>query len=126
MTYAKNREDFVRAMVAEFGDTIATRAAIRVFLREAMVHAGLSVAQCNGPQTPQDRAMPWDDWEARRALKESECEARILKAAGAISARVKFGGDPRGFTVKVMMPRTGAYNSWGGASEGFGVPTRDI
>lgn len=124
MSYSKAREEFVRAMVAEFGDNIKTRAAIRVLTREAHVHMACAVAQCNGPETPLDKAQSWDEWEANRARREAECEARIGKAAQSIGATVRTGGDPRGFTVKVMMPRTGAYNSWGGAADGFGVPTR--
>jgi hypothetical protein len=32
-----------------------------------------------------------------------------------------FGGDPRGYTVKVHLPNH-AYNTWGGAESGYGVP----
>lgn len=35
--------------------------------------------------------------------------------------RPKFGGDPRGFTVKLVLP-DGRHNTWGGKEEGWGVP----
>jgi hypothetical protein len=35
--------------------------------------------------------------------------------------RVRFGGDPRGYTVKLTMP-DGRYDTWGGPAEGIGVP----
>lgn len=33
------------------------------------------------------------------------------------------GGDPRGFTVKLLFP-SGIYNTWGGKESGYGVPQR--
>lgn len=126
MTYAKARAEFSAAMIAEFGDRKETRAAVRELFILANAHMTRSVEQCNGP-TDRERAargFDWDEWEETRAASERETERRILAIAETIGARVKLGGDPRGFTVKLMMPKTGAYNSWGGAEEGFGVPTR--
>ena len=61
-------------------------------------------------------------------LNERE-DARASKAADAardmarlIGATAIVGGDPRGYCLKLVLP-TGRYNTWGGAEEGWGVPT---
>ena len=34
------------------------------------------------------------------------------------------GGDPRGYCTKLRL-KSGRYNTWGGAEDGWGVPTRE-
>jgi hypothetical protein len=48
-------------------------------------------------------------------------EAKIRAICEEIGCGVKLGGDPRGYTVKVIVP-SGRYNTWGGAEDGWGVP----
>ncbi len=54
---------------------------------------------------------------------EARLEAQAAELVAPYAVKLKFGGDPRGFVVKVMTPQTGRFNSMGGASEGWGVPT---
>jgi hypothetical protein len=46
---------------------------------------------------------------------------RIKKLAKERDFGVKFKDDPRGYTVRLLLP-SGAYNTWGGKEEGYGVP----
>lgn len=107
--------------------------AVSVLLRLAAEHQSAWVAQCSGPDDAAVRAANRMSPQACTAVytqHEAHTMARIEASEKALRAWAKrhgvalrLGGDPRGFTVKVMMPRTGAYNTWGGESEGFGVPT---
>lgn len=53
--------------------------------------------------------------------RKDAVEARIEALCAGVGVRVKFGGDPRGYTVKVFFP-SGRSNTWGGAEDGWGVP----
>ena len=114
--------------------------AARALLRHSRTHGNLAVQYCNGPehlngpspydwqaQSEQHRA--WingnrterETWEEQREWKELACEKRIREICAGFNLPVHFGGDPRGFTVKLKLSR-GAYNTWGGSEEGYGVP----
>lgn len=56
-----------------------------------------------------------------KANHADKCEEAIKILCNQIGCRVDFGGDPRGYTVKVFLP-SGTYNTWGGAESGWGVP----
>lgn len=59
--------------------------------------------------------------------REMLLEKRIAELVAALPTvqgqpiTVKFGGDPRGYTVKLIMA-SGKSNTWGGAEDGYGVP----
>ena len=61
-----------------------------------------------------------DRTTAALEAKEQRIEARITSLLQPHGITVKFGGDPRGFTVKLHLP-SGRSNSWGGPEEGFGI-----
>ena len=63
---------------------------------------------CNYQLTPQQE-------KREKALAD-----RVLAICGGWNVSVKFGGDPRGFVVKLMLP-DGSYNTWGGKEEGWGI-----
>jgi hypothetical protein len=98
--------EFIVAMAREFP---AARAEQLVeLMRLAKRHDALAVRECNvGDVT--DTA-----WE--------RIQAKIGELCKEIGCKVKCGGDPRGYTVKVFLP-SGRYNTWGGAEEGWGVPS---
>lgn len=83
--------------------------------RHAATHRRLQETACNRELTPQEMT------------QEGRCEEHIrylverLPLVGGQPIRVKFQGDPRGYTVKLIMP-DGRYDTWGGAAEGLGVP----
>lgn len=146
MTYQTERENFIARIVKELPDTFsvgeATNAA-RLILRHANTYARLAVESCNGhpwqSQTPFGWATMTDEakreynaklskaqdrWDARIERDEKRIEKRITEICAPLGLTPRFGGDPRGYTVSLHLP-SGAYNSWGGAENGYGVPTRD-
>lgn len=64
-----------------------------------------------------------EDEQARVEKRDERNDAAITKLCEDHGFRANLSGDPRGYTVKIILP-TGAYNTAGGASEGYGVPTR--
>ena len=60
---------------------------------------------------------------ATKALerREGQIERRIRNRCELLGFRVEFGGDPRGYCVRVFVP-SGKSNTWGGAECGYGVP----
>lgn len=85
--------------------------------RHAKTYARFQEAACNREMT---------SWEVRR---EAQVEARIvalvesLPHTGEGPIAIKLQGDPRGFTVKLVLPPCyRAYDTWGGVEDGFGVP----
>lgn len=62
-----------------------------------------------------------DETRAGCEAKEAHLEIDIQKIAKHFGLRVKFDGDPRGFTVKLHAPHGDVGNTWGGDSVGYGV-----
>lgn len=60
--------------------------------------------------------------EAIRATCEELTKLRGEKLGSEYQFTPKFSGDPRGYTVKLLLP-SGSFNTMGGLEEGFGVPT---
>lgn len=58
------------------------------------------------------------------AQEEYELENALRAYVGGPITAVNLSGDPRGFTVKLIL-QSGEYNSWGGKESGYGVPTRE-
>lgn len=87
-------------------------------MRLARRHGRMQERLCNGYE---------DAGQQARAEKADERnEQRItdlLKSSPAFACveRPNLGGDPRGYTVKIIL-KSGQYNTWGGAEEGWGVP----
>lgn len=61
-----------------------------------------------------------DKTTAALEAKEQRIEQRITSLLKPYGITVTFGGDPRGYTVKLSLP-SGKYNSWGGKESGFGI-----
>lgn len=114
--------------------------AARALLRHAHTHGNLAVQQCNGPQhlngpSPYNwhkepvKHTEWingnhaamEAWEARLERDQERVEKRIKEICAGFNLPVTLGGDPRGFTVKLKLS-SGAYNTWGGSEDGYGVP----
>jgi len=81
-------------------------------MRCASTHGRLAVHHCNGdcPYRHDENGVCW---------KETRIERQILRELEPYEVSAKFGGDPRGCTVKLTVP-DGWTNDWG--NEGICVP----
>jgi len=66
---------------------------------------------CNGQEGPRDEA------------REKSIERQVSGLAGRYGLAARFSGDPRGYCIKLCVTgkKKPVYNTWGGASEGYGV-----
>lgn len=127
----KEREQFIVDFVhetASSGKSMAERMFdARRILRHAATHARLAEESCNGHPCQSSASMPvaeigklQDRWDKRIEKQEARIENLIRDICTAYTLPVTFGGDPRGFTVKLHFS-SGRFNSWGGREEGYGV-----
>ena len=72
----------------------------------------LAEANCNGFRDTADQ-------DANERATE-RCQARVVKALSPYGITARFGGDPRGVMIELVLPRTKRTNGWGG--EGYCVP----
>lgn len=79
-------------------------------MRHGHRHGGLACALCNG-------VIEQDEYERR----QGKIRDKLTGLLGVLGIGVKFGGDPRGFTVKLLLPSKRS-NTWGGEEDGWGVP----
>ena len=98
----------------------------------ALIKIGAGVARwavkaCNGEGTWKPYASGggggWH-WGEEHDTAKDKADARALAKLQAIAdrygAKVKLGGDPRGYVVKLILA-SGRHNTWGGAPDGWGV-----
>lgn len=78
-------------------------------IRLAATHQRLRVESCNRELTE------------REEKRLENTRKKITDISAACNCEARCGGDPRGYTVKLVMPH-GAYNTWGGEEEGYGIP----
>lgn len=90
---------------------IACRMAAQV-MRHAATYQRLQEAACERSLTEREKAT--------EAATEKHILA-LLDGKNGPGAKARFGGDPRGYTVKLVFP-SGHNNTWGGAEDGWGVP----
>ena len=93
----------------------ARRAATSI-VRDAKTLGRIAVRDCNGePVSPEMRE------------REGRCMVRVGQWCRRFGLGAHFNGDPRGFPVKVTgltdVHGRPAYNTWGGASDGWGIGT---
>jgi len=80
----------------------------------------INTRQCNGYMNERT----WKEDEAaklRDERREAKLRAKAEELAKRIGLSIHFNGDPRGAAIKIHTPRTGAYNSFGGAEDGWCV-----
>lgn len=87
---------------------------VHTLLRLARQHQNIAEKQCNESLTQAD------EMRERSIQAKIERVARVLFEGNIL--KIEFGGDPRGFTVKLHF-KSGVYNSWGGKESGYGIPT---
>ena len=88
--------------------------------RNAATYGRIQEAWCSVEMSPQQTSGT-ERREKNLERRISELVEQLPTVKGE-QITVKFGGDPRGYTVKLIMPDH-RYNSWGGAEDGIGVAT---
>lgn len=130
MATTKEREQFVAFMQRELATfpPAEVEQAARLLLRHAATHGRLAEESCNGHPAQGSPSMDvkslgklQEKWDARIEREEKRIEKRIGEICAPFGIRPDFGGDPRGYTVKLFLP-SGKYNTWGGKESGYGVP----
>lgn len=108
----KDREEFVAVLTRELSAEPPHQCAnlARDLMRLGSTHSCLCVQWCNGP------------WDKSDEVKLDRVRERIVKLVEPYGIKANCHGDPRGFTVKLLLP-SGRYNTWGGKEDGWGVPT---
>lgn len=98
----------------------------------ALIKIGAGVARwavkaCNGEGTWKPYASGggsgwhWgDENDAAKEKADARALAKLQAIADRYGAKVKLGGDPRGYVVKLILA-SGRHNTWGGAADGWGV-----
>lgn len=121
MTKHKEQLEFISKLYDETPDVIlgnlqpgSLREDATELMRLARRHGRLQERRCN-----EDIG---EEGEKADELLEARISFHVTRPSlrGSIKT-VTFGGDPRGYTVKVQL-LSGACNTWGGAEEGWGVP----
>lgn len=104
--------------------TYEVREAARIFLTGAARHSRLAEDLCNGHPanySPHLDARTLGElqeaWEARIEKAEARCEARLTKLAASLGLGIEFQGDPRGYTVRLLVGPAEARRE-------LGVPSR--
>lgn len=86
----------------------------RKMVRLAKKHQHYQGLLCNRELTP---------GEVKADLKVEEQLRVIVKEEIGKGCTVRFMGDPRGYTVRLLGFDDDAFNTWGGKESGYGVPT---
>ena len=129
-TKARERLEFVAQLQRALPDRPAHLVvdAARLLMRHAATHGRLAVESCNGHPAQSSPTLDaktinrlQDAWDKRIEKSEAQAEKRITAICADLGLRPDFGGDPRGYTVKVHLPNH-AYNTWGGRESGWGIP----
>jgi hypothetical protein len=106
-----DRKDFLEVLCVESDeDRERTMQVGRALIRQSITHGRYAVMECNGDG---------GEWREHRQEVVSD---RLERMAESLGVTLELGGDPRGYTVKLMTPKSGRYNTWGGAECGWGVP----
>ena len=62
-----------------------------------------------------------ESWSDKDERADDRLDEHINAIAARLGVRVTIGGDPRGHVVHLMTPKTGRYNTFGGADVGWGL-----
>jgi hypothetical protein len=105
-----------RANVPNFRPSVfgqASRHLIQDMVNKAKRHHSVQEKYCSEDMSDENRA--------RAESVEAGLERDIIEIAHGFGLKVRFGGDPRGFTVRLLAPKEDVYNTWGGPIHGYGI-----
>jgi hypothetical protein len=108
---ATEREQFLMQLAREFPDKSAYDIGRigRLLLRHSVSHGRNAEAQCNGPGDYVNRieypraGEIYAEHEARCEKREAALEKRMTALATELGCAIQFQGDPRGWTVRLML-----------------------
>jgi hypothetical protein len=104
------------ALEADCGPTAAVNFLDAVLPKARELHR-IYERQCNGHQTSSGQ---WDEKAANKdEAREDALERQLLQLGAKMGLEVYTQGDPRGNPVGIRTPKTGKYNTWGGAEDGW-------
>jgi hypothetical protein len=87
-----------------------------LIMRNAATYTRLAEEACSGPRWSWTYSGDWtarvnvEEWQARNERDTERCAARLARLVAELPAtehgavRVAVGGDPRGFTVRLLVP----------------------
>jgi hypothetical protein len=111
--YAIEVSNFREVLTAEAKNPV-TDATFERILTLATRLDHLAQKECNQELTQRQKKMQ----------ENAQRELGFLIGSTALGVMFTFDGDPRACTVKLRTPKTKRYNTWGGAEDGWAVPTR--
>lgn len=120
MPVSKDRQQEIDVFLAEAkpGTTNAAASAALVWIHKIgrELHR-IYERQCNGHQKPNG---DWDEEAAKRdEMREEALEAELRSLFSSFGLGLYLNGDPRGNPVGILTPKTGRYNTMGGAECGW-------
>lgn len=115
-TISRKGADMAKELRGYYPDSAALEVAeiLSVISRHAATHQWYATQDCNRGLEHNELAATYQLEVAIKALVD-ELATHFYKPV-----TVRFTGDPRGYTVKLMIAEHPG-NTWGGASEGYGV-----
>ena len=81
-----------------------------------------ATARCNGGWGEQHNGQVIRPWSEDDETADSALDAKGTVLATSMGWSLRSSGDPRGYVWKLTFPN-GAYNTWGGKEDGYGVPS---
>src|SRR5262245_26820756 len=110
MSLTRDKFEFVAVLTRELPDhSIAAVVELaQTVMRQGLRHGGLACALCDG-------VFDQDGYE----LRQSRIREKLSKLLRVLGIGVTYGGDPRGYTVKLQF-KSKRSNTWG--DDGYGVP----
>ena len=82
-------------------------------------HGRLCLAECNRELTASEKTK-MQTIESRLGFNLQDLNAYITEGE---KIKMLMSGDPRGHTIKLILPKTDNHNTWGGSEHGYAVPT---
>lgn len=122
-TKTQDREEFKDAVINEIQPHISNLPTIKRILKSIMAnsttHGRLCLIDCNDGLTASEAAK-MEAIESRLGFNLQDLNSFITDVD---KIKMRMDGDPRGFTIKLILPRTDKHNTWGGSEHGYAVPT---
>jgi hypothetical protein len=109
MSATRDKLELVAVLTRELDQPVGAVVELaQSLIRLGVKHGGLACALCNG-------VIDQDEY----ARRQGKIRDKLTALLGGSGIGVEFGGDPRGYTVKLQLPSKRS-NTWG--DDGYGIP----